>query len=204
MGFRQPASAGLQGSHRIHSMEQIRGLTTMNYDQEDLLRDYARRTLENLRAIDELSKGGSASPVFETTQLINSLLGLIILPVEQYFDQLPAIPKDVLLAQGWKIPKVTGDFPEVKDLCELLKNLRHAVAHFNIKFIPDNRNQVVGLVVSNRNQRNKAEILWQAEIGITELRDLLERFVGLILNPQYSSTYERCRSRNDGSRPRFY
>lgn len=161
-----------------------------NYDQEDLLRDYAVRTLQNLRVIEQLKQTHTVDGVYETTQLINSLLGLIVLPVEQYFEQFPAISIDELVREGWKIPKVVGDFPQVNNLCELIRNLRNAVAHFNIKFLTDDRNQITGLEVTNKDIRSRA-VIWQAEIGVDELRDLLERFVELILNPRYSE-YERC------------
>ena len=162
----------------------------MNYDQENLLQDYAQRTLENLRTIEKLNEDDPALSVYETTQLINSLLGLIILPVEEFFEQLPAIPKDVLVRLGWKIPQVVGEFPQVNDLCELMWNLRNAAAHFNIRFLTDDGNQISGLEIWNQDPRSK-DIVWQAIIGIIELRDLLERFVSLVFDPQYSK-YRRC------------
>lgn len=167
----------------------------MNYKQEDLLKDYAKRTVDNLQAIEQLGEDNPTLPTYETTQLINSLLGLIVLPVEQYFDQLPLIPIEELIKQGWKVPKVMGDFPQVKDLCELMMNLRHAVAHFNIQFLVDGNNQIIGLEVWNKHPREK-KILWQAEIGIPELRDLLKRFVDLINDPQYEK-YRRCSKRKN-------
>ncbi len=51
------------------------------YNIEYFLGDFANRTVENLRYVDlECCDKG----LFEVTQLINSLLGLIIIPVEAY------------------------------------------------------------------------------------------------------------------------
>lgn len=51
------------------------------YNMEYFLGDFANRTVENLRYIDIESNNNG---LYEVTQLINSLLGLIIIPVEAY------------------------------------------------------------------------------------------------------------------------
>ncbi len=51
------------------------------YNIEYFLRDFADRTLKNLNYIEKRRR---ATDVYEVTQLINSLLGLIVLPVEAY------------------------------------------------------------------------------------------------------------------------
>lgn len=51
------------------------------YNMEHFLKDFANRTIHNLQFIEERSEQYS---LYEVTQLINSLLGLIIIPVEAY------------------------------------------------------------------------------------------------------------------------
>lgn len=51
------------------------------YNMEYFLGDFANRTIENLRFIED---GAEQYKLYEVTQLINSLLGLIIIPVENY------------------------------------------------------------------------------------------------------------------------
>ena len=53
------------------------------YNIEYFLKDFADRTMANLKNIEEqIECGFGRNEVYETTQLINSLLGLIIIPVE--------------------------------------------------------------------------------------------------------------------------
>ena len=51
------------------------------YNIEVFLNEFSSRTIKNLKFIDDHV---GYSDVFEVTQLINSLLGLIIIPVEKY------------------------------------------------------------------------------------------------------------------------
>ena len=57
----------------------------MNY--ESVIRDFAERTRKNLRAIEDLqAKGGEA---YEVTQLVNSMLGLLVFPRERFSIKFP-------------------------------------------------------------------------------------------------------------------
>jgi hypothetical protein len=143
----------------------------MNY--ESVIRDFAERTRKNLRTIEDLqAKGGEA---YEVTQLVNSMLGLLVFPREKFFDQIPQTSLSDLEADGWPIPKVDGHFPQAKDLRELIRYLRNAIAHFNIEFIGE---KIQSVRVWNTQHSKKT---WQAEIGLEELRAIAERFTDLLL-----------------------
>ena len=68
----------------------------MNY--ENLIKDFANRTRKNLVAIRNLKSAGA--DVFDLTQLINSLLGLLVFPRERYVDRIPATPLNELAKRG--------------------------------------------------------------------------------------------------------
>ena len=143
----------------------------MNY--ELVVRDFAERTRKNLRTIEDLqAKGGEA---YEVTQLVNSMLGLLVFPREKFIDQIPQTSLSDLEAGGWPIPKVDGVFPQAKDLRELIRYLRNAIAHFNIEFIGEKIQSV--RVWNTRNSTTT----WRAEIGLEELRAIAERFTDLLL-----------------------
>jgi hypothetical protein len=59
----------------------------MNY--EVLVKDFAERTMANLKTIERMHQDGR--PVFETTQLINSCLGLLVFPQQTYVDSIPKL-----------------------------------------------------------------------------------------------------------------
>jgi hypothetical protein len=149
----------------------------MQYSDENLLWDYAQRTRKNLEFIERTVREQPEAELFEVTQLINSLLGLLVFPFERLRDQIPTTSLADLRAQGWVVPEVSGDFPQVEDLSELVRYLRNSVAHFNLEFIADENGKIEGLHIwnVNRGRRN-----WEAKIKIAELRDLTNRFLDLI------------------------
>ena len=143
----------------------------MNY--ESVIRDFAERTRKNLRTIEDLqAKGGEA---YEVTQLVNSMLGLLVFPRERFLDQIPQTSLSDLEADGWPVPKVVGDFPQARDLRELIRYLRNAIAHFNIEFIGE---KIQSVRVWNTKDKRTT---WKAEIGLKELRAIAERFTDLLL-----------------------
>lgn len=154
----------------------------MNYSQDAVVRDFAHRTRQNLKMIEELAASNqpnSNHDVFEVTQLINSMLGLLVFPQQEYFLHIPETPLEDIKSAGWPIPQVCGGFPQVSDLRMLMRYLRNAIAHFNIEFIADENKNIAGLRVWNT-PPGKA-INWKAEMGILELRGIVERFIQLLL-----------------------
>ncbi|MBA7698739.1 hypothetical protein ES703_107421 [subsurface metagenome] len=87
---------------------------------EEVIRDFAQRTQKNLQAIEYLLKkrkeGREVPEVFETTQLVNSTLGLLVFPQQQFVNDIPATPINELKKMGWPVPKVCSGFPQVKNL----------------------------------------------------------------------------------------
>ncbi|MFA5872347.1 MAG: HEPN family nuclease [Anaerolineales bacterium] len=151
----------------------------MNYSNGNLLLDYARRTQKNLEFLENAVRQEPEKEIFEVTQLINSLLGLLVFPFERMRNQIPSKPLQDLEAEGWVVPEVVGDFPQVDNLRELIRYLRNAVAHFNIEFIADKNNQISGVYVWNTYHNEKT---WKAEMTIAGLRNNVYRFIELILS----------------------
>lgn len=145
---------------------------------EEVIRDFAERTRANLRAIERLEAQGQE--VYAVTQFINSTLGLLVFPKQEYVDRIPHTSLEELERKGWPIPRVRGDFQQVADLNELIRYLRNAIAHFNIKFIGDERNEIRVLHVWNTNPRN-GNRTWEAELSVSDLRGITDRFIDLLL-----------------------
>ena len=95
----------------------------MEYNDKDVLADFARRTLENLDHIRRLEEEQKASGVsleflsaFPTTQQVNSLLGLVVFPKEGYKKHIPTKTLAELVAEGW--PKLNIEYPYPKCTAE--------------------------------------------------------------------------------------
>lgn len=166
---------------------------------EEVVRDFALRTRKNLEAIEALHDLNAE--VYEVTQLINSMLGLLVFPQQEYVETIPKTPLDQLRQDGWPIPRVTGGFQQVTDLNQLIRYLRNAVAHFNIEFIGDGESNIKVLRVWNmapvRNEKNQLrrdadgkiieEKNWEAELTVQQLCNIAIQFIDLLLGP--SSTH---------------
>ena len=153
----------------------------MNY--QNLVEDFARRTRDNLRQIQSLKDAGES--VYEVTALINSMLGLLIFPQQKFIDSIPELPLGTLEANGWPIPTVIENFPQVTNLRQLVRHLRNAISHFNIEFVSDQMNQIVGLKVWNVDPRSK-RTTWKAELSLAQLDEIAFRFIALILHEKTS------------------
>lgn len=71
--------------------------------------------------------------LYEITQVVNSLLGLAIIPKERDLKQIPRTDFGELKARGWPAFEAGEKYTNLQDLVE---GIRHAVAHFRIQFEP--------------------------------------------------------------------
>lgn len=160
---------------------------------EDLVVNFAERTKKNLVAIEKMAEAENKeeklekSKVFETTQLINSCLGLIAMPREKDFDKIPKISLEELEKEGWPIPSLINPTERKSGLTlqHLVKYLRNAVCHFHLEFL-EHEYQIIGLKMWNEvNDEDKSrekghKKIWEATLSIKHLRLLIEKFSKVI------------------------
>ena len=60
---------------------------------EEVVLDFALRTRKNLEAIEALQRLDAG--VFEVTQQINSMLGLLVFPQQEYVESIPKTPLEI-------------------------------------------------------------------------------------------------------------
>ena len=152
-------------------------------EYQNVVKDFAMRTRENLEIIRRLQRENPDYEVYEVTQLINSMLGLLIFPQQRYVNGIPQTPLAELAEQGWPAPKTRGKFQQVQDLRQLIRYLRNAIAHFNIEFLSDKNQQINGLRVWNTfTPRNEPAVkTWEAELSLADIENITDKFIELIL-----------------------
>jgi len=140
------------------------------YELED---EFISRTEKNLRAIEKLSQKGES--VYEVTQLINSLLGLVVYPKER-LKKIPEITWETMIEQEWPLP--TGENAQVSGLKQLIRYMRNAVAHFDIEFIADN-NEIVGIRFKNEGALDEGQKTqpWIGEYRLEALKSFVDMFL---------------------------
>jgi len=149
----------------------------MEYHDEFVI-DFAKRTRLNLEAIETAKDNGE--DVREFTQLINSLLGLLIFPYEHSSCTIQPTPLQALVDDhGW--PEIRASKGELKEntLGELARFMRHSFAHCLVEFLPDDKGNVGSVKLWNGKQPKPT---WETVIGVKNLRLFVLKFADLIEN----------------------
>lgn len=140
---------------------------------DELVQEFYERTIKNLDYICKASETGK--DVYEATQLINSLLGLIVLPKERAFDKIPETPLDDL--DGWPSIEMGKGCNNIKQFCRLM---RHAVAHYNLVLLGDK--VIEGVRFQNKN--NNDEVTWERDFRLRDVKVIAEKLHLLLLSEE--------------------
>ena len=139
----------------------------MEYAKDsEFLKDFVLRTKANISMCQ--------SP-YEVTQLVNSLIGLLILPKEQYYQN---IQDDMINSQLLTTikQKITINSPEKNyNLKQIVRRLRNAIAHFNIECKADiETHEIDHIIFSDFDHGNDSQTPnFQISLSV----DLMKKFV---------------------------
>ncbi|KAB0498267.1 HEPN family nuclease [Pseudomonas lini] len=116
---------------------------------------------------------------YETTQLLNTLIGLLFFPNERMSDIIPE--KSLLDIEAWGfrpdciVNAGAHKTPQEINLRELVRRLRNAVAHCNVSPFPNDHRPCEGFFFSDRNY-------FEAKIPTDQLKNLLRGLLASLLN----------------------
>jgi len=141
---------------------------------------FAERTRKNLLAIEAAREAGE--DVHVVTQLINSLLGLVVFPWERGFrEHTEHLELEALDAEGW--PRWDVERGECHTLGRLLRLLRNGAAHSHIEFSSDSRRlDDVVIKIWNVPPKSAPDPDFVASIRADHLRDFCLKFTDLVLD----------------------
>lgn len=149
----------------------------MEYESDFYL-CFMKRTQQNL---------DNYEGVYDATQLLNSLLGLLIVPKEKLFDEIPDISLNELSpsewgdVSSWVTQNVNGELghEDSSTLRQFVRKLRNSVAHFHIT--PRHESGVVrGFCFADGS--------FNAEIPENELKKFVEQLASTLANLQATGT----------------
>jgi len=141
--------------------------------------EFIARTQKNLIAIECLKDKGDE--VYEVTQLLNSMLGLLIFPREKLDGKIQPKSWDTMVKEGWPLP--SGDNARVSDLEQLIRNMRNAVAHCDFEVITEH-NEIISIKFGDTRDNQRKQPLWKGEYDVASLR----KFVYMFLDHLQSSS----------------
>lgn len=149
----------------------------MRYASRNEALGFALRTRKNLKRIDDAY--AAHDDVHPVTQLVNSLLGLVVIPRERHLvSQLGKMDLEVLVASGW--PKWTFEFGSCDTLEDLMRRLRNSIAHGHFEFSSESTDlNAVTISVEDYKSRG-AVLIWRAKISAVDLKDFCLRFIELV------------------------
>lgn len=119
----------------------------------DLETDFIERTLKLINQYHDALDNYSFEEQFNYTLTINCLLGLIVMPKERVISYIPT----TRLTNGFRAQiglqqSVLGG--QIVSLRGFVQELRHSIAHFDIKVISDSEERLIDWIEFSDSQQN--------------------------------------------------
>ena len=138
----------------------------------DGIKTIVKRTYENLDTICRLEKSSNGRYGHPATQLLNSLLGILVFTVENNDIELP---RNVHLNSIRISSRPDMNLTYHNDSIHSVSlNIRHSVAHYGINDICDDDGNIYGFRFINKN--NNTEV-FKIELTCSEIRILVDYLV---------------------------
>ena len=140
--------------------------------------EFIARTLKILNQYNSILYKIDEHERYESTLLVNTLLGLIIFPKEKTISYLPKnrLNQELLNEMGIFNSKINDDLKSLKDL---IIEIRHSVAHFNIEFKSDNENFTIDKIIFKDDVGNPPNVI--AEFYPSELYNFIQYYGNWII-----------------------
>lgn len=115
---------------------------------------------------------------YETTQLLNALIGLVFFPHEKMSERIPEKSLHDIEAWGFTLDCIVSagkhKSPNELDLRELVMRLRNAVAHCKVYPFPNDHQPCEGFCFSDRNG-------FEAKIPTKQIKSLVRGLLEYLL-----------------------
>lgn len=139
----------------------------------EFISDFIDRTLKNYNSFPESE--------YEVTLLINSAIGLLIIPKESEFVTISDnfVNRKLLIKLKKCIKINTYKFKGEPNLCEIVRHLRNAISHGNLEFVAEKEREngkpkQINSVIFEDNSKYKENFL--IDIPVDLLRDFFISF----------------------------
>ncbi len=132
--------------------------------------DFIYRTKVIIEQYDKLKL--SKSEKFEVTLLLNCLVGLLILPQQNWFNSLPT---DLVTQKEWGIDQQhisVIKIGEIKNVKNVARHLRNSIAHYNFKAFDNKSNDISSIKFEDYDQKNKT---FEAIIPISSIKHFVTK-----------------------------
>ena len=176
------------------------------YDYEHFVNDFIYRTQANLNTIDKMVNSNKDSEVYEITQLMNSLFGLLIVPFERYkkVEENELKTKNgynELTTAIQNIKHLYTNYQDDKDACDnfrvsnFIKHLRNALAHLGndrVLFL-DEEQKLTGMIFYDSYKDKETDFLYEfcVELDFNSFKQIVENIIKMYsgINNDFNEKY---------------
>lgn len=133
--------------------------------------DFVERTKNIIEQYDSLTI--PEKDKFEVTLLLNCLVGLLILPQQNWYDNLPS---EIISQKEWGITPEHISFikrGETKNIKDISRHLRNSVAHYRFKAFDNSSNKISRIKFEDFEQSGNKT--FEALIPLANLRQFTNR-----------------------------
>lgn len=154
----------------------------MEYAKDsEFIKDFISRTKENINR--------GCHP-YEVTQLINSLIGLLVLPKEKYYD---GIKNEMIDAQLFrKIQSCVINPPTRCSLKYIVRRMRNAIAHFHIECKADADTKEIEKIIfsdfADNDESKSPDFIIELEVSL--VKHFVDQFSDAVLRSIVTTTKE--------------
>ena len=142
-------------------------------EYKDFIKEFYERTAKNLIVIEELYGKSVEYEVFETTQLINSLIGMLIFPQQNLFNKIKDNDTKFEIDCSYKLGKNSSlaEYSNIK-FSKLLRHMRNAVAHARIEQKTSN-GDIIGFTLEDKDEAGN--VVFKADFMLDEIKDIVRK-----------------------------
>ena len=161
----------------------------MGYYPEEFEKEFIRRTKVNLKFIQVAhANDTNDEDVYEVTQFINSMLGLLVFPKEAFYKLIDNKKTlDTYRQDGWEIPVPTiGNKAKWNNLQQYVNHMRNGITHNNIDFSSNDNKEVSGMTIFDQYTK-KSPKNWEVAFTIEQLIKFTEKMAKYFLSLQDAS-----------------
>jgi len=158
------------------------------YNQKEFTKDFFMRTKHNLDLYNIKHDSGDEEFKYETTQLINSFLGLIVFVKADGIATNNALNHfmNVNPASDWEYRFPNSTKSERKNFGSYLRHIRNAIAHSGIKANTSSMNEIVSLEFADQdpdnNPKRNPDNIFRLKLTLEEIQDLINLLYDVIEN----------------------
>lgn len=146
--------------------------------------DFIDRTRKIILQYNDYIKNKDKSEKYEITLMINSFVGLLILPHEEWFNQLP---NDLISLSDWGIDvthinKIKNKYDDKKSVKAVVNHLRNSVSHYNFIAFENINEEISYIQFKDYTDKSKTIETFDAKIPVENIIKFLDRFSQVMID----------------------